>query len=191
MTGEEAVRLYLMYLADPNKLVDQTQIKKLEAEVDNNKDPIDKLKAIAALDRARNVDGTQYESDFTRLAKDWAEAEGVPLSAFQQMGVPTDVLARAGFDGRSRRRRGAPARRVASGRPRAKSVGGEVIRDWALARTEPFTLADVQQGAGGSPATVKKAIDELLAGGRLEKLGPASDYRGRGRAPSRYARVGA
>lgn len=191
MTGEEAVRLYLMYLDDPNKLVDQTEVKKLETELDNNKDPIDRLRAIAALERARNVDGQQYEADFVRYAKDWADQEGVPLVAFQQMNVPGDVLARAGFDGRTRRRRGATGvRRQASGRPRAKSVSSERIQEWALESTEPFTLTEVQQGIGGSPATVKKAIDELLSSGRLEKLGPSRDYRGRGRAPSRYARVG-
>jgi hypothetical protein len=191
MTGEEAVRLYLMYLDDPNKLVDQTEVKKLETELDNNKDPIDRLRAIAALERARNVDGQQYEADFVRYAKDWADQEGVPLVAFQQMNVPGDVLARAGFDGRTRRRRGATGvRRQASGRPRAKSVSSERNQEWALESTEPFTLTEVQQGIGGSPATVKKAIDELLSIGRLEKLGPSRDYRGRGRAPSRYARVG-
>jgi hypothetical protein len=191
MTAEDAVRNYLTFLSDPTKLVNQSEIEKLEADVDNNKDPVEKLRAIAALDRARNLDGEQYEADFVRHAKEWADQEGVPAAAFQQMGVTPDVLSRAGFDGRSRRRRGAaPSRRPSTGRPRAKSVSNEKIQEWALDRSDPFTLAEVQQGIGGSPATVKKAIDELLTSGRLEKLGPSPDYRGRGRAPSRFARVG-
>src|SRR3712207_13552 len=115
MTGEEAVRLYLMFLADPDKLVDQAGLKKLESEVDKAKDPIDRVRAIAALEKAKNVDGSAYRSDFIRYAKDWADSEGVPAAAFRQMGVPDDVLTEAGFE-TGRRRRGG-RRGVASSRP--------------------------------------------------------------------------
>ena len=117
MTGEEAVRLYLMFLADPDKLVDQAGLKKLETDVDKAKDPIDRVRAIAALEKAKNVDGSTYRADFTRYAKEWADSEGVPAGAFRQMGVPDDVLSEAGFEAGRGRRRGAGRR--AAGTTRA------------------------------------------------------------------------
>ncbi len=44
--------------------------------------------------------------------------------------------------------------------------------------------------AGGSPATVRKAVEDLVESGRVEKLGPAVGHTGRGRAPTQYAAVG-
>jgi hypothetical protein len=189
MTGEEAVRLYLMFLADPDKLVDQAGLKKMESDVDKAKDPIDRVRAIAALEKAKNVDGSTYRDDFVRSAKDWADSEGVPAAAFRQMGVPEDVLAEAGFES-GRRRRGGGRRGGLSSRPRApraKSVGTEQIRGWVLEQSEPFTLSGAQQGVGGTPATIKKAVDGLIGEGQVERLGPVPGYQGRGRAPIQYS----
>ena len=61
---EGAVRLYMMYLVDPNSLRDEAAIAKAEAAVEKAKDPIDRLKAMAARDRAQSVDGEQYRQDF-------------------------------------------------------------------------------------------------------------------------------
>ena len=44
-------------------------------------------------------------------------------------------------------------------------------------------------GAGGSQATVRKAIDELIRAGQVVKTGPVPGYSGRGRAPLQYKRV--
>jgi predicted ArsR family transcriptional regulator len=59
-----------------------------------------------------------------------------------------------------------------------------------LERTEPFTVAEATGAVGGSPMTVKKALDELIEAGRIERLGPVSDWSGRGRAPNAYRVVG-
>lgn len=174
----------MQYLADPSKLVDQASVKKLETDVDKVKDPIDKLKAIAALERARAVDGSLFEEAFVRDARSWAEAEGIPLAAFRTMGVPDAVLARAGFDDGKRRARGG---RKATRTGRAKSTSAEAIQGWVLASKASFTLADVQKSIGGSPATIKKAIDELTASGQLTNLGPVAEHVGRGRAPYHYS----
>ncbi len=178
--------MYLQYLADPTKLVDATSVKKLENDADKAKDPIDKLKAIAALERARSVDGSVYEEAFIRNARPWAEAEGIPLAAFRTMGVPDAVLNRAGFSDVRRRGR-TPAKRGTTRSGRARSTSAEAIQSWVLATSGPFTLADVQHSIGGSPATIKKAIDELIETGKLQNLGPIADHHGRGRAPYHYS----
>jgi hypothetical protein len=88
--------------------------------------------------------------------------------------------------GRQRRRPGgAPS---SEGRRRAKAVPVEDIKAFVLQQKGTFVLADVMSGIGGSPATVRKAVDELVESGQVEKLGPMPDYSGRGRAPTQYSR---
>jgi len=190
MNAEESIRKYLTYLDDPKLLVDDGEVTKLEASVQSASNPLDKLLALAALDRVRNVDGQRYRDDFVRVAREWAEKEGVPVSAFRQMGVGEDVLRDAGFDGAgARRRAGTTSRRRAttSGRPRSRPVSAEEIQVWVLGRGEPFTTSDIAQGAGGSPITIKKVLDELVASGKVNKMGPVKDWPNRGRVPMQYA----
>lgn len=177
--------MYLQYLEDPTQLVDESSVQKLEQDIEMAKDPVEKLRAIAALERVSAIDGSQFEEEFIRNAKAWAEEEGIPAAAFRSMGVPDAVLVRAGFD-EGRRRGGRGTRRSQARTSRARSTSTDEIQQWVLSTTAPFTLADVQQSVGGSPATIKKAIDELTAGGRLENLGPVADHSGRGRAPYHY-----
>lgn len=144
-TGEGAVRLYLMYLTDPDSLRDESKIKSLQAEAAKAKDPIDKLRSLAELERAKAVDSSQFRDGFVRHAKQWADEQGITAGAFRELGVPDDALADAGFDvrggrGRGRGRAGRRAA-VASGRQRAKSVPTEEIKRAVLELKGPFTLA--------------------------------------------------
>lgn len=190
--GEGAVRLYLMYLSDPDSLRDEARINALTADVEKAKDPIDKLRALAELERARAVDPGQFREGFVRNAKAWADEQGIGPGAFRELGVPDDALAEAGFDVGTRRGRGRGGRRAAAagGRQRAKAVPAEEIKRQVLEFSGPFTLSDVMERAGGSPATVRKAVEDLVESGRVEKLGPAADHSGRGRAPTQYAVAG-
>jgi hypothetical protein len=190
MNAEAAIRHYLTYLDDPSQLVDDAEVSKLEAAVQSAVNPLEKLKALAALDRARAVDGQSYRDDFVRVAKEWSEREGVPASAFRQMAVPDDVLRDAGFDVAGGRRRGATGsrRRSSNGaRTRSRPVSTDEIQTWVLGREQPFTTSDIAQGAGGSPITIKKVLDELVASGKVNKLGPVKDWPNRGRVPMQYA----
>lgn len=194
-TGEGAVRLYLMYLTDPESLRDESRIKTLTADVERAKDPIEKLRALAELEKARAVDPGQFRDGFVRHAKAWADEQGISAGAFRELGVPDDALAEAGFDvGGGRRGRGRAGGRRAtpatSGRQRAKAVPADEIKRQVLDLGGPFTLSQVMDRAGGSPATVRKAVEDLVASGKVEKLGPAPDHSGRGRAPTLYAAVG-
>src|SRR3954464_11115053 len=97
-TPESAVRLYLTYLEDPTALVDEATVKGLEEALAKAKDPIDRLKAMAALEKGKATDETAYKFDFIKYAKEWADENGVPASAFRETGVAGDVLAAAGLD---------------------------------------------------------------------------------------------
>jgi hypothetical protein len=190
VNDEDIIRRYLLFLEDPNQLVDAQQITALEAAAEEAGPPLDKLRAFAALDRARSVDGSQARDDFVRVARGWAEREGIPTSAFRQLGVGDEVLAEAGFDGVGRRRGRRSVTRKAgagTGRTRSQAVSTGQIEAWVLARTAPFTTSDIALGAGGSPVTIKKVLDQLLASGKVDKLGPAKDWPNRGRVPIQYA----
>jgi hypothetical protein len=130
--AEGAVRSYLVYLEDPRKLRDEAAIQRLTQAVLVADDPIDKLRALAELERAAGA-GT--------------------------------------------------------GRTRARAVPVDEIKAHVLGLDGPFVLADVMSGVGGSPATVRKAVDELVEAGQVARLGPVPDHSGRGRAPVQFMRT--
>ncbi len=180
---EDAVRKYLTFLDDPDKLVDQAAIKRAESAANSAKDPLQRLHALAELNQARTADGEQLRQDFVLHAKRYADEQGIPPAAFREMGVPIDVLAEAGFGGSSRRGQ------LASGavRQRAPRVPLERIKGAVGRLPKHFTLSDLGETAGGgSPATLRKAVDELISEGTVTRIGPKSDYSGRGRAPIVY-----
>jgi hypothetical protein len=185
---EGAVRLYLLYLEDPNKLRDATEIQQKTQTVLDAKDPIEKLKALGELERVAKVDEAPLREGFIEHARSWAETEGVPVNAFRELRVSDETLREAGFDvpvsaTRGRRRASSP-----DGRQRAKAVPSEEIKTYILEQKGTFLPSDVMSGVGGSPATVRKAVDELIEAGQVERLGPVPDYAGRGRAPIQYSR---
>jgi hypothetical protein len=189
--AEGAVRLYLLYLEDPSKLRDESEIQRKTQAVLDAEDPIDKLKALADLERVAKVDEEPLRKGFVEHAKAWAEPQGIPVTAFRELQVPDEVLREAGFDVPAtspRRRRGGGAPASNDGRQRAKAVPVEDIKSYVLQQTGTFVLTDVMNGVGGSPATVRKAVDDLVESGQVERLGPVPDYQGRGRAPIQYNR---
>lgn len=179
---EVAVRLYLVYLEDPAQLRDVAEVQTKTQAVLDAADPIDKLKAIAARQRVASIDEKPLREGFVEHAKTWAAEQHVPVSAFRELRASDDVLRDAGFDVPTGRR----GRGVLEGRQRAKAVPVEEIKAYVLAQKGTFILTDIIGGIGGSQATVRKAVDELLEAGQIEKLGPVPGYQGRGRAPIQY-----
>jgi hypothetical protein len=176
-----------MYLEDPAKLVDAARVRAAEEAVAKAKDPLDRLKALADLTHVRQADEEQITRDFVERAKGYAERESIPVGAFQEMGVPSEMLAQAGFDVRGRRSSGPSGRSRGAGGSRAPRVPLEQVKAAVLQMPKRFTLADVAKKAGGgSPVTVRKAVDELVADKKVDKLGPLQNYKGRGRAPTEY-----
>lgn len=189
--AESAVRRYLLCLEDPSKLRDEAEIQKRTQAVLEASDPIEKLKALGHLERVAKVDEGPLRADFVEHARAWAEAEGVPVSAFRELRVPDEVMREAGFDvpaSAGRGRRGKPGS-DGTGRQRAKAVPVENIKAYVLEQKGSFLLTDIMNGVGGSPATVRKAVDELVEAGQVERLGPVQGYSGRGRAPIQYNRI--
>lgn len=191
--GEDAVRRYLTWISDPSSLRDETLIAELERKIDAADDPIEKIHLASDLHRARQVDGTSLRREFVSVARAWAEAQGIVPEAFLELGVPAEDLRRAGLDVRV-----APTRRAEvgtvdrPGRPtatRARRTSVEDIRAGARSFDGPFTIADLRDRVGGSPATVRKALDAMVDAGEVENLGAADDWPGPGRPPHRYRTV--
>ncbi|MFN0089609.1 MAG: hypothetical protein ACKVWR_04960 [Acidimicrobiales bacterium] len=187
VTPEAAVRLYLLFLEDPSKLVDPAAVKKLEQDVKAAKDPIERLKAISALQRAQAVDGNSFKYDFIKHARRWAEAEGIPMAAFAEMGVPADVLAAAGFEGSAGRKKSSGK---APGAPRRGRMRPEQIEEGVLRLPGAFTVKDIMEHVGGSPATIKGVLDRLMAQERVRSAGERKAEDARGRAARAYEVVG-
>jgi len=165
-----------MFLDDPAKLVDATTVKRIQDQVDSAKDPIDRLKAISALERAQATDGSVYRDDFIKLAKQWADDEGVPPTAFRSMGVPADVLAAAGLDGQKRRSRGRSGSVTSSRRPPVKA---DQLDSGILTLTSPFTIREIADQIGGSTVTIRASLDRLEAQGKVASAGERPGSRGR------------
>ena len=182
-TPESAVRRYLDWLQDPSSAVDQASVERAESAVATAGDQLAKLHALADLDHARQADGDRITEDFVTHARAYADAESIPVAAFQTLGVPPALLSRAGFPvGRRSGRRSS-----GQGRSRAPQVPIEQLKSAALGLPKQFTLADVRDRAGGgSPATVRKAVEELVEEGKAARLGPKENHTGRGRAPIVY-----
>lgn len=152
-------------------------------------DPIDKLRAIAARQRAELVDPAPLRAAFVAVAKGWADAERIPVTAFQAMAVPDNVLHEAGFEVLAPRRRRAASRRQAGAGGRRTGLGVAQVRTWVLEHAPAvFTVLDATEGSGASAAAARRAITELVDAGDLTRLGPAPDWNRPGRAPVRYAR---
>ena len=185
---EEAVRRYLAWVDDPSSAVDQDAVAQAEAAFAAAGDPIAKLHAAAARERARTADAEAITARFVAHAKAYADGEGIPMEAFRVLGVSDDVLGRAGFEIPVGRGRGpaAPARR-SIGAPRAAQIPVTQLKAVAVQMPKRFTLSQLADKAGGgSPATVRKAVEELVAEGRAANLGPDPEHRGPGRAPTLY-----
>jgi hypothetical protein len=182
---EQAIRTYLTSLKDPASLVNVEHIAELERRAEASTDPIEKLKALAALSKARVPDLGTFEQAFVKHARTWAETNDIPPATFGELGVPEKVLRVAGLLGRQGRPSRASRRRdgVAAGR----SVTATTIAESILAQGgHVFTLADVAHMIGGSPMTIRKAVDGLVQSGKVIRLGPTPNWSGRGRAPLQF-----
>ena len=66
---ETAVRSYLLYLEDPAALRDESAIAQHSKAVANATDPIDKLKALAALESVSTIDEAPLRAGFVRMRR--------------------------------------------------------------------------------------------------------------------------
>ncbi len=182
--AESSVRRYLQFLQDPSSARDEAAISAAQAAVDSAKDVIDRIKALAVLERASTADAEEIRSGFVLHAKAWATENGVTAAAFRQMQVPATALMEAGVLDGSPARKG---KAKGSAAARSARVGIHAIQDAIPAGD--FTLSDLMERAGGSPATVRKAVEALVGTGVVERVGSDPKHQGRGRAPILYRKA--
>lgn len=180
------MRRYLVCLTDPTSLLDPEAIADAEKQVATATDPIEKVRAHAALQRARSGDEVAARFEFINNARTWALKEQIPFDAFRQLGVPSDVLEAAGLVEAKVRKKSGSNGKI---RQRAQKVAISDISAWMLRQGKPFTTGEIAMSIGGSPATIKKAIDELTALRKIRNIGVDTNHQARGRAPFLYTVV--
>jgi hypothetical protein len=183
---EDAVRAYLRWRQDPDSVpADTTEI---DARIEVEDDPVERVKLRSERDRLADR-GPQLEAAFVESVRAWAEEHGVTVDALLAEGVERRVLAAAGMlTGTPRTSRagraGGAGRSGSSGRVRREDIA-EHVR--GLRQGTTFTTATIANDAGGSPATVRKVFDDLLAEGVVTEQG--KDHSGPGRPRTLYARA--
>ena len=171
-TPETAVRSYLQWLEDPSSVRDHAAIAEAKSASQNANDPIERLKALSALQVLEAVDGANFRAGFVANAAEWANENAVTAEAFATLGVPADVLAEAGL---------VKAKVHTSAGKRRTRVSSDLVRE--VIPSVAFTIADLEAASGASTATVRKVIAEMTEAGTLRDLGPDQKHTGRGRAP--------
>lgn len=184
---EHSVSDYLRALKDPNSLRDDDTISKLEQQLESSPDSLERLRLRQQLLDAQTPSIERYEEGFVTHAKAWADDHSITAKAFTEEGVSAAVLRRAGFDvagpgARGRRGTGGGA----TGRKRTRVTVSEV-RDAIPKGT--FTIKQLQDLSGASPAVVRKVVSEEMSAARLKDEGTDQDHRGPGRAPVLYRAV--
>jgi hypothetical protein len=184
--AELAVKTYLATVGKPKPRGRQARPKPdFEAATKGITDPLAKLAAIKAeRERVANVVlGNPAEEAFIQYGKTWARIHDYTREDFAALGVPKRVLD-AAFGGAG----AAPAPQAAP--TRAPRVNTQELADAVTAKPAGtwLTVAGVMNEVGGSPATVRKVLDELSAAGTLTR--PIDDPRhsGKGRAPKVWER---
>jgi len=184
--AEVAVKAYLETLGKPRPRGRQARPKPdFEAATKGITDPLAKLAAIKA-ERERVagiVINDDTEEGFIKYGKTWAKIHGYSREDFAALGVNRRVLD-AVFGG------SAPRMRTTSTRARAPRVSTKSIADAITAKAPGtwLTVTGVMREAGGSPATVRKVLDELAAAGTVTDPIDDPKHSGRGRAPKVWER---
>lgn len=188
--AEQAVRHYLSYLADPEGMRDATAIADAEEDLAAATDPIEKLKAMAALRKAHEVDSTAFELGFTRHAKDWADAEGITVEDFLALGVSPEILAAAGFAnaGRARPTSVRNASTPRSGSKARLSYENDVVPAVAALQGE-WKLSDLADVLQRDVQSTRNALRRLLDDKKVEEAGLDTSSRRPGRTPKLYRSV--
>jgi hypothetical protein len=184
--AEIAVKAYLATVGKPKPRGRQARPKPdFETATKGISDPIAKLAAIKAeRERVANaVVGNPAEDAFVRYGKTWARIHDYSREDFAVLGVPKRVLdATFGSKGREPK---APAPRARAPRVDPKAVADAITAKPAGAW---LTVAGVMREVGGSPATVRKVLDDLSTAGTLTHSFADPKHNGRGRAPKVWER---
>lgn len=183
---EDGIREYLSSLGKtPKPVVDKEAVKALKAEIRGTKDPIAKLRLMAALDEAEqgvlpDVSGAQ--AVFVAEAKAWADAERIKPQFIAALGVPTDVMKAAGFEFTPP----APPKKAAGSRAPRLDDDDVLSALRGLGAAVEFKLSDAATAIDRSAATARNYVTRLVEAGKIKEVGDDPNHGGRGRAPKLY-----
>ena len=184
--AELAVKTYLATIGKPKPRGRQARPKPdFEAATKGLTDPLAKLAAIKAeRERVANaVVGNPAEDAFIQYGKTWARIHDYTRDDFAALGVSRRVLdATFGGPGSTAKAPTTTAR-AARVNPRdiADAVEAKPAGTWV-------TVAGLMREVGGSPATVRKVLDELSASGTLTMPIDDPKHAAKGRAPKVWER---
>lgn len=94
---EDIVRRYLTYLRAPQTFMDEAQLRRLHAELDQAEDIIEQLHLLSSIELAETVDPAVLRTEFVKVVSGYAEEHGLTPGAFSKLGVADDVLREAGL----------------------------------------------------------------------------------------------
>jgi hypothetical protein len=167
---ESSIREYLDSLgkraAKPRRVVDKEAVAAVRDKIKRAVDPIEKLKLFKELEAARQPKveaaedrSSELEEGFVAQAKAWADAQGIPASAFVSMKVPRDVLRRAGFTVSGAARSAARAGGARAPRIDLEEVTkaiGELPKTWSLKEL----AAKLDRDTATTRNYVKRLVDD-------------------------------
>ncbi|MDP9336491.1 MAG: hypothetical protein M3Q30_24700 [Actinomycetota bacterium] len=183
--AEQAVTEYLATIGTPKTRGRQARPKPdFESATKGITDPLAKLAAIKA-ERERVasvVVGDAAEEAFVKYGKVWAKIHDYDREDFAALGVSRRVLD-AVFGG-------ARAPRAKATSNRAPRVSTKDLADMITSKPAGawLTVAGVMREVGGSPATVRKVLDELAEAGTLTEPIDDPKHAGKGRAAKVWER---
>jgi hypothetical protein len=185
---EDGIRAYLKSMVATSKpAVDREAIKALKVQIKETADPIEKLRLLAALEEeqaGRVVDYSGEKAVFVADAKAWAETEGIPVSAFQTLRVPDEVLLEAGFTLPT----ALPVSAAQNGSAgRAPRIPLEEVEATASKLGPSWKLNDLAAALDRDAATVRNYVNKLIDDGAVKMVGDDPKHDGRGRAAKLYA----
>ena len=183
--AEQAVAEYLATLGTPKTRGRQARPKPdFDAATKGITDPLAKLAAIKAeRERIANMGvGDAAEEGFVKYGKVWSKIHDYDREDFAALGVSKRVLD-AVFGGAQRAKAKATSNRAprVSTKDLADKITSKPAGAW-------LTVAGVMREVGGSPATVRKVLDELAEDGTLTEPIDDPKHAGKGRAAKVWER---
>jgi hypothetical protein len=181
--AEQAVKAYVATVGTPKPRGRQARPKPdFDAATAGINDPLAKLAAIKAeRERVANiVVGDPAEEGFIRYGKTWARIHDYSREDFAALGITKRVLDSV-FGGSGG---GGATPRVKVTSTRAPRVSTKDLAD-SISSKAPgtwLTVAGVMREVGGSPATVRKVLDELAGNGTVTDPIDDPKHSGKGRA---------
>jgi hypothetical protein len=197
---ERAVRRYLAYLSEKVAIVDNEQLAALGKQLKSTSDPIVRLRILSEIEREKRPDKGSLEVDFVMNAYEWAQENNIVFGAFRALGVPADLLHRAGIEkadlkslgSKGTKRAGSGSNAMSPDRSikttpiaeRREPVRIDRVQQIVRSQTTRFTINQIAKISEASVATARTAITTLVATGEVRTAGVIVGLQGK--APMTY-----